>query len=213
MIPNKIVKKVLCFGDSLTWGDSHDYIRFDLSDRWTFILQERLGNDFDIIEEGLCGRTTDMNDSRNPDRNGFEYFRPCFESHQTPDILIYMLGSNDVKKQYNKDAFAIFSSIIETMEWMEDYNRDTGGMTRVIIMAPPLINIGHLKSINNFNEESNEKLTTLANHLSNYTKEKRYDFLDLSKIMKGAERDGIHLSIEDNKVIAEKLAGIILSRK
>lgn len=50
---------ILCFGDSNTWGYRPDRKgRFDENTRWTGLLQQKLGPEYHIIEEGLCGRTT-----------------------------------------------------------------------------------------------------------------------------------------------------------
>ena len=72
MILNKNAVKVLCFGDSLTWGHFHSGIRFELKDRWTYKLQEIMGSNFDILEEGLRSRTTNIDDVNTQDRNGIE---------------------------------------------------------------------------------------------------------------------------------------------
>ena len=54
---------ILCFGDSNTWGYRPDRKgRFDENTRWTGLLQQKLGPEYHIIEEGLCGRTTIFQD-------------------------------------------------------------------------------------------------------------------------------------------------------
>ena len=68
MNTNKDAKAILCFGDSNTWGRNPiGSSRFNSSQRWTGKLQDGLGKDFYIIEEGLGGRTTDC---ENPGREG-----------------------------------------------------------------------------------------------------------------------------------------------
>ena len=45
---------ILCFGDSNTWGYKPDKTgRFDEKTRWTGLLQQKLGPEYHIIEEGL----------------------------------------------------------------------------------------------------------------------------------------------------------------
>ena len=54
---------ILCFGDSNTYGYKPDRTgRYDENTRWTGILQTKLGTQYRIIEEGLCGRTTVFHD-------------------------------------------------------------------------------------------------------------------------------------------------------
>ena len=58
-----MTRQVLCYGDSNTWGcmpleESDVAIRLSRADRWPGVLQDELGSDYWIIEEGLNGRTT-----------------------------------------------------------------------------------------------------------------------------------------------------------
>ena len=93
--------KILCFGDSNTWGfiSGTDHERH--TNRWTKLLKQNLGDNFEIIEEGLNSRTfaTDYIDKIG--RNGFSYFVPCIYSHDKIDIVILMLGTNDLKTNFN----------------------------------------------------------------------------------------------------------------
>ena len=59
------MKKILCYGDSNTWGlIPGTQNRFPQNVRWTGLLQEKLKTkDIQILEEGLCGRTTIFEDS------------------------------------------------------------------------------------------------------------------------------------------------------
>jgi len=97
---------ILCFGDSNTRGTRPDdsNTRYERSDRWTGQLQVMLGSDYYVIEEGLGGRTTDLEHPRTEKlgRNGIDYFKPCLESHSPIDIVIIMLGTNDFKNVYNR---------------------------------------------------------------------------------------------------------------
>ena len=44
------MKKILCYGDSNTFGyNPFDASRLDEKTRWTALLQENLGSDFEII--------------------------------------------------------------------------------------------------------------------------------------------------------------------
>ena len=52
-------KNILCFGDSNTHGyNSKTGGRFGVEERWTKLLQKKMGEEYYIIEEGLSGRTT-----------------------------------------------------------------------------------------------------------------------------------------------------------
>lgn len=52
------MKRILCFGDSNTWGlVAGTDNRYDWETRWTGRLQDALSGDgFQVVEEGLCGQ-------------------------------------------------------------------------------------------------------------------------------------------------------------
>ncbi len=106
-------KRIVCFGDSNTWGyDPVNHTRYDESTRWTMVLQSLLGEEYQLIEEGQNGRTI-----ANPDpwewgtKCGLDYALPMIETHNPFDLLIIMLGSNDLKKKFSLPAPDIAGSL------------------------------------------------------------------------------------------------------
>lgn len=100
------MKSILCYGDSNTYGlmpDSPD--RYPRDVRWTGILQKKLGEDYYVIEEGLSGRTTLWDDPIEEHKNGKKYLLPCLDSHKPVDLVILMLGTNDLKTRFSLTPF------------------------------------------------------------------------------------------------------------
>ena len=100
-------KHILCFGDSNTHGycaEPFDCIdgggRFNEDERWTCLLEKYLGNDYLILEEGLCGRTTVFQDPLSEGLSGLDVIVPIMMSHKPIDLLIIMLGTNDTKERF-----------------------------------------------------------------------------------------------------------------
>ena len=84
-------KRIVCYGDSNTWGyDAITDGRFPDEVRWTGKLQEKLGAEYTVIEEGLCGRTAVFEDPLNEGLNGLPYLYPCLMSHGPIDYLVIM---------------------------------------------------------------------------------------------------------------------------
>lgn len=81
------MKNLLCFGDSNTYGyDPETKLRYDFSERWTGILSSRLSPlGLHVDEEGLCGRTTDFEDTYRTGRKGSDVLPILLESH-TPRL-------------------------------------------------------------------------------------------------------------------------------
>ena len=93
------MKTALCYGDSLTWGycavgpDRHAY-----EDRWPSVLAAELGPGVVVIAEGLNGRTTAYDDHlADCDRNGARVLPTILQTHAPLDLIIIMLGANDMK--------------------------------------------------------------------------------------------------------------------
>ena len=99
-----LVRSVLCYGDSNTHGQipgGGPLDRHDRQTRWPGVLQSELGPSWYVIEEGLSGRTTVHDDPiEGPQKNGRTYLRPCAQSHAILDLVIIMLGTNDLKARF-----------------------------------------------------------------------------------------------------------------
>ena len=97
MNTNPKAKRILCFGDSNTWGyiPGTKHNRYPADIRWTGVLQQLLGSEFEIIEEALNSRGITKGDSRpgKEGRVGMEYILPCLDSHDPLYYVIVMLGS------------------------------------------------------------------------------------------------------------------------
>ncbi|MBU5480254.1 GDSL-type esterase/lipase family protein [Blautia sp. MSJ-19] len=103
---------ILCFGDSNTWGYKPDKSgRFDEKTRWTGLLQKKLGPEYHIIEEGLCGRTTVFQDELREGRRGLDLIGVTVEMHNPIDLVIIMLGTNDCKTRYRASASVIANGL------------------------------------------------------------------------------------------------------
>ncbi|MFP4425321.1 MAG: hypothetical protein ACLFPP_02600 [Spirochaetaceae bacterium] len=77
------VKSILCYGDSNTWGyNPRTGERHDYGYRWTTVAGTMHGPGYRLIPEGLNGRTTVLEDTIEPGRNGLRYLRPCLVSHK-----------------------------------------------------------------------------------------------------------------------------------
>ena len=105
---------ILCLGDSNTHGycadpkDNADGgIRFNEDERWTCRLQTALGDKYLVTEEGLSGRTTVFADPIHESMDALSVAYPLLKSHEVIDLLIIMLGTNDVKERFNANAACI----------------------------------------------------------------------------------------------------------
>ena len=104
------MKNVMIFGDSNTWGwdPSNDLVaaikRWPDEVRWAGVLQAELGDDYKVIPEGLNGRTTVWDDPIEEYRCGKQQIIPLLDSHAPLDLVIIMIGTNDLKCRYTVTA-------------------------------------------------------------------------------------------------------------
>lgn len=188
---------VLCYGDSNTWGQKPDKSgRYPADVRWTGVLQKNLGDEHYIIEEGLNNRTTNLDYSKKPGRNGRTYLAPCIASHNPLDFVVIMLGTNDLKIEYDRTPSQIVTAINSLIEDIKNnaWNKQKR-IPEIIIVSPILIDsqAPGIKdfSLGSYNEESALKSHQLADELANVTKENNCHFLNAATVSKAGE-DGIH---------------------
>ena len=135
------MKTIICFGDSNTYGrDPVNKGRLDKKTRWPGVLQDTLGAEYDVIEEGLNGRTTVWDDPvrGGPKRNGSLYLLPCLESHAPINLLVMMLGTNDLKARFAVTPYDIGESMGALIEIAQNSQCGwNGNRPDILIMAPP----------------------------------------------------------------------------
>lgn len=96
------MKYILCYGDSNTWGAKPEtFKRYEWGVRWTSVMQFELGEDYHVYENALNGRTTVFEDAIEEGRNGKTGFDTTLEENSPLDLIIVMLGTNDVKLRFN----------------------------------------------------------------------------------------------------------------
>lgn len=133
------MKHVLAFGDSNTFGTKHidDAERYDLQTRWTGLLATALGKDFRVIEEGLPGRTTAFDDPLRDYRSGRHYLVPCLNSHRPLDLVIVMLGTNDLQVRYSASPTDIATGLEILVDIIKKAGAGPGSGTPEILVISP----------------------------------------------------------------------------
>ena len=135
-------KTILCYGDSITWGyNPANLDRMTFDERWPGVLDNGLGKNYKVIEEGLNGRTTVRDDPFNSSyKNGLEYLIPCLESHKPIDLCILFLGTNDLKKRFGLSAIDIAFGIRILVDTIIKSKAGPGGLApKILLMVPPYI--------------------------------------------------------------------------
>ncbi|NDV02676.1 SGNH/GDSL hydrolase family protein [Pseudoroseicyclus tamaricis] len=203
------MKRILCYGDSNTWGaDPEGGGRFDHLTRWTGVLQARLGEGYTVIEEGLGGRTTVRDDPYEPWRNGRTYLVPCLLSHHPLDLVVLMLGTNDMKTRFNVPASDIARGV---KLLVQDIRATLGAGMRVLIVAPAPVG-AHQKDHPSFGDMlagSYEKSRQLAPLYLAAAEELGTGFFDAGTVCSLDHGDSVHLGRRDHAALGEALAEVV----
>jgi len=137
------MKTILAYGDSLTWGTNAapgGPPRHAMADRWPGALAAGLGPGFEVIAEGLGGRTTAYDDHvADCDRNGARILPTILHSHRPVHLAILLLGTNDLKPAVAGSASAAFLGMKRCVEIVQKHSPRLPGFagTKVLIVAPP----------------------------------------------------------------------------
>jgi lysophospholipase L1-like esterase len=210
-------KTILCYGDSNTWGfvpgkldlDTFYMERYARDVRWTGLLQRALGDSCYVVEEGLNGRTTNVDYKDVPNRNGKTYLEPCLYSHSPLDLVILSLGCNDMKIEFNRDAKAIADGLSELVDLIQGtkYGADMQSSPKILIVSYGIPVNECLRDLNNdlIFKGSIEKSKQLSEQYAKVAKKKQCYFLDIAPHITFSGIDGIHLDEGGHK----QLAGLI----
>lgn len=197
------MKKVLCFGDSNTFGfNPKDGTRFNKNVRWTGVLQNLCSKNFQIVENGCNNRTAF---SANPAGKIFTGNKILPELlNDNFEYVILSVGINDLQNQYDTSEKDIEIGITNLTEIVRLSLPDT----KIILISPPALTKNVLKSpffSTLFNEKSVEKSKNLAKIYERIAQKTGSDFIDLNKIATPSSIDGLHFEEEEHKKIATEI--------
>lgn len=197
---------ILCYGDSNTWGSipASDE-RFSSSVRWTGVLARELGSGYQVIEEGLGGRTTLWDDPIEGYKNGREYLIPCLDTHKPIDLVVLMLGTNDLKLRFSVSAYDIAASIAVLVEIIQKSATGVGSdPPKVLLIAPPPL--GALTEYTEMFEGGLAKSRKLAAHYQRVAEEHRCAFLDAGQVIVSSDLDGVHFEADQHSRLGRAIA-------
>ncbi len=203
---------VLCYGDSNTHGaDPVTGRRLARDVRWPGVLARRLAGIADVVEEGLNGRTTTWDDPFEEGRNGRTYLLPCLRSHAPVDVVVLMLGTNDLKGIFGLTASSIASGAASLIEIaLASGTGPALDAPRVLLVAPPALGeITDRSELWGFGESratsaALPRLYRVAAELHDV------DFLDASSLVTTDPRDGVHLSQAAHGTLGRAVAEAVL---
>ncbi len=204
------MKSILCYGDSNTWGciprqGPDPARRFPPGSRWPGVLRRELGDGYWVVEAGLSGRTTVWDDPLELHRNGRELLLPTLLTHQPLDLVIVMLGTNDLKHRINASAAEIAqgAGMLVDIVAVSGCGPDGHGPQTLLVCPPPIVEVDQFDD--EF-EDGAEKSRQLAGHFAAIAEARSCSFIDAGALISSSDVDGIHLDEPQHAALGVAIA-------
>jgi len=203
------MQSILCYGDSNTFGyNPVTGRRLARNERWPGVLEKSLGSAVTIIEEGLNHRTTVWDDPVLPYVNGKEYLLPCLLSHKPVDLVILMLGSNDMKQRLRLSASDIADGIGVLADMVLKSGAGPDGYSpELLLVTPP--RFGRLDRYNEMFLGHREKERVLPALYAGVAADHYCHFFNLADHGRCPDVDGLHMELPQHAETGHLLAEVV----
>jgi lysophospholipase L1-like esterase len=207
-----MTRTIVCYGDSNTHGsDAVDGTRLPRDVRWPGVMRGLLGDRYEVIEEALGGRTTVFDAPFSPGRNGRDYLLPCLWSHEPVDLVIIMLGTNDLKAFHGVTANEIASGAGALIDLARQSLAGPGGTPPAVVLVSPVpldepTDRSEVWGLGAAREESRR----LASAYRTVAAGKGVGYFDAGSVATVSPLDGVHLDAEAHRAIGTTLAPVVL---
>lgn len=211
------MKRILCYGDSNTWGFTPvTGKRYAPEVRWTGVAQKVLGQEYQILEDGISGRTTVWEDPFVPCRNGLEGIGYGLLRAKPIDLVVLMLGTNDLyhtnARGYCRGLSRLTRTILDAPVQLLDSSPVFTEKPRVLLVAPIRLHpdIGSLRPELGL---SYEESTQFACYTQCVAQELGQPWLDAAQVARASDADGLHMEPEGHaalgRAIGEKIRELL----
>ena len=200
------LKKILCYGDSNTYGyNPKDASRYSAATRWTALLQNNLGSDFEVINEGACDRVGFVDNDRGFLFSSQRHFPEMIAKIKDIDVLILWIGTNDLQFKYNL-------SIHQLESGLEKLILSAKSCAKKIILIPPVV-LGSDVLGGNFNFQFDEASISKSKKVGKIYRKLSsvygLNYFDPNEFVNPSKIDGLHYDEIGHKIIADKLTEFI----
>lgn len=204
------MRSILCFGDSNTHGQmpgGTPLERYSPTERWPGVMGRVLGDDWHIVEEGLSGRTTVRDDPiEGAHKNGRTYLTPCIQSHTILDLIIIMLGTNDLKARFAQPASEVAMGIgCLVYDIKELAPGPNGSVPEIMIVSPPPM-MDDIKEWESIFSGAQQKSRELALQFEIIADSLEVHFFDAGLVCECDPSDGFHINDKAHALLGKAIA-------
>lgn len=195
------MKNILCYGDSNTWGCKPGVLTRHPADvRWTGVVQKLLGPTYNIIENGINGRSTVWDDPANPCRNGLFGLGYALYSAKPLDLVVLMLGTNDLNYT-NAEGYALGIKLLA--QRILKANTSFPGTSEIFPDKPRLLLVSPIHVTQD--RPSYPESCKLAGYTEQVATGLGIPWLDASAYAKPSPLDGCHMEAEQHLALGQAI--------
>ncbi len=203
-------KRILCFGDSNTWGYTPlTGVRYDEHTRWTGVLQDALGDGYAVVEDGMNARTSAYEDMRDLWRNGRDALPISLISQKPLDLLIISLGTNDLKFTDALGAAKGVESLISLADMVQNKKESSlvfpNGL-KVLVISPIRVGIGIADNPDTTVRDGYAQAQQFTGYFKRMCAAKGVAFLDAADYAEPSVKDNVHMEPESHRALGLAVA-------
>jgi lysophospholipase L1-like esterase len=139
------------------------------------------------------------------------YLIPCLESHKPLDLVVILLGTNDLKMRFSVSAsdIAVSAGVLVDIVQRADIFRpreadDAANPPRVLLLAPPPL--GKLTEFAEMFTGGTEKSQKFSTYFRRVALEYDCAFMDTAEIIISSDIDGVHFELSEHHKLGEAVA-------
>jgi lysophospholipase L1-like esterase len=206
-----MARTVLVYGDSNSYGTKPMPAllaaeRFGPEARWPGVMAAALGPEWRLVEEGLPGRTTVHPDPiSGVHKNGLAVLPAVLESHAPIDLVILMLGTNDLKARFGLPPVEIAVGVEKLVRHIrQDFTGPGGTAPALLLVCPPVaIEAGCLAEVF---AGAEAKARRLPGFYRDVAARWGAAFLDAGEVIGPSPLDGVHFEAEAHAALGAAVA-------
>lgn len=195
------MKRIVCFGDSNTYG----YIpnsgkRYSSDIRWTSRLSRLLGKEFEIINAGCNNRTCFIDNPAGESQTGYKAIKKYLS--MKVDVFVLSIGINDSQLFYKPSLDDFRRGLTDFILQIQNSSD-----AKIVLVAPPILNEDVLKGNFSFqfDSQSIEISKDLPELYEKVAKDNNCYFIDMNNDVRVSNLDGLHYLPTEHELIANLL--------
>ena len=153
-----------------------------------------------INEEGKDAR---------PLRSGSDILQIILESHRPLDFVTIMLGTNDLKLEFNLTVEQIAQGAKELCETVLNSEYLADNLPQILLISPTHIGSTIMPEQEEFFNQAREKSYLFAEYYQKVASDLGIHFLDAAKIVGPSEGEGVHWDADQHIKFGRELKRVI----